>query len=164
MGQGEGGSCKNGPSPLKYDLQTTTPCFAEFSRSFHEHELRGIGIISCIYKEKPVTREARRPVLASPAHGGAPSHVRKPCLGVTLQGSTAHWAEGGPSGLPGVPRTAPEISGGAAFWIPQPRAGPAAPGPPRLSPVHAAAFYSCSGVMKEASFPQNLISRLRLGD
>lgn len=36
--------------------------------------------------------------------------------------------------------------------------------PGRCHYLHVTAFYFCLGVMKEVSFPWNLISRLRLGD
>lgn len=64
-----------------------------------------------------------------------------------------------------APTRPPEASQGWAICLLEPCPSPsAAPEPPGLPPVHTAAFYFCSGVMKEVSFPQNLISRLRLGD
>lgn len=36
--------------------------------------------------------------------------------------------------------------------------------PGRCHYLHVTVFYFCLGVMKEVSFPWNLISRLRLGD
>lgn len=52
---------------------------------------------------------------------------------------------------------------GAGHLSPSPTRALAVP-TPRAVAVHAAAFRSCSRVMKEVPFPQNLISRLRLGD
>lgn len=123
-------------------------------------------------------REVQRLTRGSPAHSLL-SHVQKPCSGwrcggrqgYPFQGSTIRPRQEVPAASPGCsdPRPAQaqhtqEISQAQPSVSPSPTPALAAPGPPGLSPIHAAAFYFCSGVMKEVSFPQNLISRLRLRD
>lgn len=109
----------------------------------------------------------------------APCHMLSPSSGAPAPAPRVNPPEGGercracltlPLGDPRVPAVpvlphVPAVRGRRRVYHPQSPHFDLARSPPgRCHYLHVTAFYFCLGVMKEVSFPWNLISRLRLSD